>query len=302
MDHVVYEMDNMVAGEMATHFDNLVASNRRTDRLYRSYGPGGMASTLGCGTIRKPSSDAVHTRFCIGDIYSGVYLLQGSGVYRDEVCGELRLTSGDWFNRIPGREHESIPDSDGRWVEFFVAMPAQWYSLHESAGMFSPRGPVWHPGQDGGLLEECLGLRERLKDPRLFQASETLVAMQACVLHAWHLHRRNSGPEGGDRLDGARALLEQALDTPADLPAVASACGMGYENFRKEFRRRFGISPGAYRQRARMDRARALLARPELQVKQVAARLGFPDAYAFSKQFKRALGVAPSTYRQRVPH
>ena len=57
------------------------------------------------------------------------------------------------------------------------------------------------------------------------------------------------------RVDQARALLEA---TSADTSAVAAACGFGsVETLRRAFRRRTGVSPGAYRDRFRTNLAAA---------------------------------------------
>ncbi len=280
----------------------LIAQLDRADRVYRSYGPDSTAGMLGCGTIPKPSAAAVRTHFQDIGGYSGVYLLRGGGVYRDQTSVDITLRPGDWFHRIPGRTHESIPDDSGQWLEFFIFLPEDWYTLHVDSGLFSADEPVWRPGLDADLLERLLGLREQMRHPSRFHAPEALVAMQACLLRAHQLHvRKGDSRHGEPRLDNAPTLLEADLDRSLDVEKTARALGMGYETFRKEFRKRFGIAPGAHRMRARMDAARALLARADLQVKEVAARLGFPDVYAFSKQFKRSTGLSPTAYRCRMP-
>ena len=50
--------------------------------------------------------------------------------------------------------------------------------------------------------------------------------------------------------------------------------------------------------RARMERARALLAGTDLPINQVAEQSGFADATYFYRAFKKANGVTPNVYRQ----
>jgi hypothetical protein len=123
--------------------------------------PDSASCTLGCGTIPKPSAAAATTRFRHIEGYSGVYLLRGGGIYRDETGFEVPLRAGDWFHRIPEREHESIPDESGLWLEFYIFVPVSWYELHQSTGLFSANEPVWSPGLDTSLLERVLELREQ---------------------------------------------------------------------------------------------------------------------------------------------
>jgi AraC-like DNA-binding protein len=74
---------------------------------------------------------------------------------------------------------------------------------------------------------------------------------------------------------------------------------MGYESFRKEFRARMGVSPGDYRIRRRIDRARELLTSTTQSVKEIAYELGYPNPSVFSLQFKREVGRSPEHYRSR---
>ena len=48
--------------------------------------------------------------------------------------------------------------------------------------------------------------------------------------------------------------------------------------------------------------AARLLRFSDLSIKEIAARLGFSDQFAFSKAFKRRRGEAPLDFRERVAH
>jgi len=51
---------------------------------------------------------------------------------------------------------------------------------------------------------------------------------------------------------------------------------------------------------ARMREARRLLARPEVPIQQVAARVGYHQPAQFSKSFRRWFGMSPRAYRHSV--
>jgi AraC family transcriptional regulator of adaptative response / methylphosphotriester-DNA alkyltransferase methyltransferase len=51
---------------------------------------------------------------------------------------------------------------------------------------------------------------------------------------------------------------------------------------------------------ARMHEARRLLARPDVPIQQISARVGYHQSAQFSKSFRRHFGIAPRTYRRRV--
>ncbi len=51
----------------------------------------------------------------------------------------------------------------------------------------------------------------------------------------------------------------------------------------------------------RLEKASSLLARPELSIKEIAARLGFRHQSHFSSYFKKETGLTPSQYCQQTP-
>ncbi|HLL88337.1 MAG TPA: helix-turn-helix transcriptional regulator, partial [Tepidisphaeraceae bacterium] len=66
------------------------------------------------------------------------------------------------------------------------------------------------------------------------------------------------------------------------------------------FRAHTGTSPMGYVRKVRVDHARRLLADVDLSIKEVAARVGFDDAFHFSKVFRAVDGLAPTRYREAL--
>ena len=65
------------------------------------------------------------------------------------------------------------------------------------------------------------------------------------------------------------------------------------------FKRFAGLVPVRYIRDLRLSQARKLLEeRPELEIKEIATRVGYPDQGYFSRVFRRALGVSPLEYRE----
>lgn len=64
------------------------------------------------------------------------------------------------------------------------------------------------------------------------------------------------------------------------------------------FKREFGTSPQAYRNRYRMQLAIELLAEGKKSVQAIATELGFKHLSHFSGQFRRTFGVSPRTMRR----
>lgn len=109
---------------------------------------------------------------------------------------------------------------------------------------------------------------------------------------------RPQAPEIPDNLTAARQRIEQEFRRKLSLEELAADAGWSLSHFSAEYRRRFGISPGAYRLELAMREAEYLLLNTNLSIKEVATSLGFHDVFYFSRLFRRKCGTAPGAYRR----
>lgn len=79
--------------------------------------------------------------------------------------------------------------------------------------------------------------------------------------------------------------------------ALAEIAGLSRKYFIRRFRELVGQTPHQYQIAIRCEAARQLLEETTLTVKEVAAELAYPDAFAFSKQYKQVMGSPPSEQR-----
>src|SRR5919106_2992901 len=97
----------------------------------------------------------------------------------------------------------------------------------------------------------------------------------------------------------ARALeqMEQHLDTRLTIETLAAAVDLSPSRFAHLFRHDVGTSPARYLHALRMLRARVLLERTFLSVKEVMTIVGCHDPSHFSRDFRAFHDVAPRTCR-----
>jgi len=102
-----------------------------------------------------------------------------------------------------------------------------------------------------------------------------------------------------DRLtERVRAILRRDLaHEPPALTDVANELAMTPQTLRRRLCQQ-GQGFRALRDGLRRDAAIAWLARPDLTLADIAARLGFSEASTFHRAFKQWTGVAPGEYRQ----
>ena len=94
------------------------------------------------------------------------------------------------------------------------------------------------------------------------------------------------------------ARMEQALDQAPRLPELAAAVNLSVSRLSHLFREEVGVAPGRYLHTIRMQRARILLERSFLNVKEVMARVGVADPSHFARDFRKYHGIAPSQVRR----
>ena len=89
------------------------------------------------------------------------------------------------------------------------------------------------------------------------------------------------------------------LEEKLNLSTLASHAAMSPRNFSRVFRCETGLSPAAYVEQVRMDKARRLLEETSLPLDQVAKQSGLGTAASARRVFLRRLGISLRQYRDR---
>lgn len=93
--------------------------------------------------------------------------------------------------------------------------------------------------------------------------------------------------------------ITDSLEADLSVTALADRAFMSPRNFARVFVREVGVTPAAYVESVRVERARTLLETTDLQVEQVARRCGFGTVETLRRAFGRRVGVSPGDYRER---
>jgi len=108
--------------------------------------------------------------------------------------------------------------------------------------------------------------------------------------------------EGQTRAGGRFAAtidwMAAHMADPVTVRDAAAHAGMSERSFHRHFVAETGETPARYLERLRLDSARALLERPGLPLKTVAAESGFGSAGRLIQVFERRFGMSPTAYRQ----
>ena len=89
------------------------------------------------------------------------------------------------------------------------------------------------------------------------------------------------------------------LDRDLSVPALAKRTCMSERNFARAFRGETGMTPAAYVEVARVERARIALESGTMPAEAIARQVGFGTVETMRRAFRRRVGVSPGDYRSR---
>jgi transcriptional regulator GlxA family with amidase domain len=98
-----------------------------------------------------------------------------------------------------------------------------------------------------------------------------------------------------------KLIAEIAAEPTGDLslPRLAERAGMSERTFSRVFQRDTGVTPAAFVELARTDRAKALLESSDWPLARVAERAGFGSLDGLHRAFQKRVGATPGDYRER---
>lgn len=104
---------------------------------------------------------------------------------------------------------------------------------------------------------------------------------------------------GDERLAVAIRRMHESLTRPWTVAELAKEAALSRSAFFERFSRAVGVAPMEYLLRWRMAMAKNLLRRKESGVAEVAERVGYGSASAFSVAFTRHVGLPPARYARQ---
>ncbi|RFZ81829.1 AraC family transcriptional regulator [Mucilaginibacter terrenus] len=116
------------------------------------------------------------------------------------------------------------------------------------------------------------------------------------------LMQRDAVPTGAMHINDIKAIyaikaqLQQQLDQPPNIAALAKEAGMSEPKLRKLFKQTFGKGVFEYYQSVRMLKAAQLLREKHLSVSEVGYQLGFTNLSHFARVFEQHHGIKPKKY------
>ncbi|MEO8115900.1 MAG: helix-turn-helix domain-containing protein [Phenylobacterium sp.] len=212
----------------------------------------------------------------VGSVCSGAFVLAAAGLLDGrratthwEVCDEMRA-----FRPAVRLEPDAI----------FVADPPFYTSAGITAG-----------------IDLCLALVEADCGAQvaLAVARNLVLFMRRPGGQSQYSAGLNVQAAATPRLRTLVAAISADPTGDLSLPTLAERAGMSERTFSRSFLREAGVTPAAFVEAARVDRAKALLESSDWPLARVAERAGFGSLDGLHRAFQKRLGVTPGDYRVR---
>jgi AraC-like DNA-binding protein len=104
----------------------------------------------------------------------------------------------------------------------------------------------------------------------------------------------------------ARDPADRCYAEPVDVETLAAVARLSKYHFLRLFKATYGVTPGEYLSRRRIERAQDLLRATNLTVTEVCHAVGFTSLGSFSSRFRAVVGESPSEFQRRyaavAPH
>lgn len=143
-----------------------------------------------------------------------------------------------------------------------------------------------HQGRGGPLYAEALSVQLAVHLLRTYATCSLKAPGDPCRLSALELQRLED-------------FVDAHLHHTITLEDMAQALGMGVWTLNRHLKRTRNESAYAFVVGRRVERARQLLQRGELSIKEVAAASGFSDQAHLTRTFRAKLGLTPGSYRRQ---
>jgi AraC-like DNA-binding protein len=235
------------------------------------------------------------------DAHALVYISCGRGSFESRQSRRQPIEAGQVLFLFPGVWHRYRPEAATGWDEHWVGFDGMVARRWVKNQFFSPRAPVFKPGQEEKWLTLFTELMAviKLNRPALQQVMAGYVAQMLGLLYSGQQAELAGDDQALLIVQKAIARMQAEIESGLNVQALARELNVSYSSFRHTFQQHTGSSPHQYLLELRLVRARNLLTQTAQSIKQIAQQAGFEDEHYFCRFFKMKTGSTPGQWRVR---
>jgi len=204
------------------------------------------------------------------------------------------LTQGDVFLFRPNDNVNYYADKNDPFKKYWLLINGPMCKLFFNAYHIQNR--VYSCPEIKELFDN-LFQKVRANEPyHLFSAEVALVFQQICTKIYLKEHSALPYP---DYIQKVKKLLDDNLLSNISLDEILNQTFIGKTTLIRCFKKYYGVTPHKYLLDSKLSIAQQEISTSPDSIKNIAAKLGFSDAYYFSNTFKKKFGCSPSEYRKQ---
>ena len=233
--------------------------------------------------------------------YQIYYITRGCGYFESSSCSRTRIEAGMMFILFPGEWHTFSPDPDTGWDDHWIGFTGNFMDDKIRGGFFTFKNCVFRIGVDERIIGTFHEILEIAMEEK--KGYQQVIASLAISLIG-RIHYEDINHTYGDTyieriINQAKAVMKEDTTNNEPLENIAHSLGVSYSFFRREFKKRCGVSPGQYRLELRLIKAKELLLSTNLSIADISAKLHFECIGQFSTFFKKKSGTSPLEFRKQ---
>lgn len=242
--------------------------------------------------MARPFPNHFHERYVIGLMEGGARTLNCKGQTYALRAGSVLLLN-------PGDSH-SCAQTDGGGMDYRALSIPPRVMLRLAEEIAHRRElPALSPSvvEDQEIASALRALHERVMrgcDP--LRREEALWLLATLLMRKCAQAPDANAPACREEIRRACAFMEARCDRSVSLDEICRAAGLSKSTLLRAFVKARGVTPYAYLENIRIDRARALLERGATPI-DAALQTGFSDQIHFTNCFRRFIGLTPAAYR-----
>lgn len=224
-------------------------------------------------------------------------LAHEAGEFRIPEGSAVLLPAGHWYSGHPSGQ---VVTTTAYIDEGFLRESTRWLDV---------RGEIARPAASSGSGPIPVNLAPTDRSQfyavmrALLDGQHRAVPTSHRLSDAIHLIALLSQQNGGrtwesDVIRQATALLNEYLDAPWTIRALAQACAISVSQLSRLFQQHLQTSPARYLRAERVRRMAELLISTDDSIETIAGQVGWLDPAHASRAFRRIHGVSPQHYRR----
>nr|WP_273377619.1 AraC family transcriptional regulator [Actinopolymorpha pittospori] len=221
------------------------------------------------------------------------------------------LTGGEQFVALPDEEHDTAEEPQDKGVLYWLIAQltpddAPLLYLDRPQRRQVKQALLEIPSRQFTACPDARTLLDDAISVLLLRPQGSLNRLRAAMLLAQYLLATIAAATAeqerlvSEPVRQSRQFIADHLTEPINVTTLAHVAGLSVPRLHARFRQEIGQSPGEYILRAKIARARDLLADTDLSVTDIAHSLSFSSAQYFATAFKRLTRATPTSFRRSL--